>query len=160
MIRVLQNEGFPNLSTSTKIVNTDYSRNLVDIENYLKDFLTQLTLKINKVQTDLLTKDLITYEDKITRKTRVGGIIGGHHAKIFVFDRFFLKKLSAIHSVNEAYMYYLFHTRFPKLVDYLPKIYGLIYVRKGVAVTKEVVEETVKKGVSSKCDIRFFSFER
>jgi hypothetical protein len=131
------------------------------MEEYLENFMIALVKEISQKQTNLYNDpQLIKYDNKILKKTRVEGVIGGHHAQLFVFEKYFLKKHTQIHAMNEALMYYIFHNQFKKLTDYIPKIYGLIYISKGTKLTQEMLENMFQIGYSNKEDIVFFPFQK
>jgi hypothetical protein len=161
IVRTLQDEGYPNFSTSIKIIYWKLIKNILILEPKVVDLIEKFKTEINSIQTNLETEDLIDYENKIIKsKTRIPGVIGGHHQKLKIFKKFFLKKMGGNHALNEIYNYYLLQKFYPKISPFLTKCYGVIFVSKEFDFDEELFTEIIKSGKTNSKEALFYPMER
>ena len=161
IIRTLQDEGYPNHSTSIKIIYWKYVKNIVIIEPKVAHFIKRFVNQVNSLQTNLQTEDLIKYEDLIiTSKIRIPGVIGGHHNKLKIFKKYFIKKMGGNHVINEIFNYYLLNKLYPKVTPFLTKCYGVIFVSKEFEVNEAKMTQIIQSGKQSSKDFIFYPMSR
>lgn len=154
LLRVLLNQSFPNASSSLKITTMPYIKNTIILEPEMilniNEFLNRTT-DLSEIS-NLYQTPLKNYEFSIiSEKKRVEGILGGHRDNLRSFNKYFLKKLSGTHFMNEIFVYAMIQLKFPKLTKYTPKIYGMIIVMNLENLTQDIIEDLVenkKKKVS------------
>jgi hypothetical protein len=160
MIRTLADEGFPNVSSSIKIINKEYIKNIVILEPGLYNFTRDFQNKIIKLGLDLNVKTLISYENRINEIQRIKGVIGGHIYNIKIFDKYFVKHMAGKCLLNEMYLYYLIMKDFPDLGKFLVKCYGLIFAKDFSDINFDLIEDCLEKGRSSNSNIMFYPFDQ
>ena len=161
MIQTLQDEGYPNNSTSIKIISWKYIKNIIIIEPKVLDFIQKFQNEVNSVQTNLQTEDLIKYEETIlTSKKRIPGIVGGHHKKIKLFKKYFIKQMGGNHGINEIYNYYLIHKFFPKIIPFLAKCYGVIFISKELQINENRITKIIQSDKITSKDLIFYPMDR
>ena len=141
LVRVLQNEGFPNEHSSVKIVCMEYLKNIAILEQSFITKLENFKKKLIKIKPFLNKQSLLDYEfNIIKRKKRLNGIIGGHLSNIKVFPKYFVKRLCSHNVLNEAYIYYLAPKVYPKLASFMIKCYGIIFTKNFDEITNEKLD--------------------
>lgn len=160
-LRTLQGESYPNYSSSVKIIYQTFIQNIVILEPKLAEFICEFKTQVNQIQTNLETEDLIEYQNKIIKpKKRIPGVIGGHHIKIKVIKKYFLKKVGQNHGLNEVFGYFQLHRRFPKLVPFLSRCFGVLFVSPDFEFSPEVLDSIIPKGKVQFPQGSFYPLER
>lgn len=159
-IRVLLNQGFPNASSSLKIVTMAFIRNVSTLEPAMISRIDSFIEEYSK-QTDILQrKHLLDYEYCIIKeKKRTEGIIGGHRANLINLKKFFIKRLYGSNLMNEIFIYCMIPKVFPELKPFLVKCYGMILTKNSDLITDENVNQCVEEKTSTVTDLMFFPFE-
>lgn len=153
----LKNEGYPNSFSSLKLINIEYIRETLDIEPYFAEFVSSLVTQIRKFQKNIYSEKLVKMDKKNEKKMkRVKGIIGGHHDKLILFEKYFLKKLSSLHSLNEAYMYFVIHRDFPDLCPFLAKVFGIVFVPDDYTIQIEKLEDLILRDKSFEEELVYY----
>jgi hypothetical protein len=156
----LQNHGYPNRFSSIKVLNIENILKEINIEPFFAEYLNILLSQITQSQNNLFSNDIFDLKSELSAKFhRIKGVIGGHPERLMVFDKYFLKKLSSLHSLNEPFMYHLLHEHYPKLKPFLAKVFGVIFVPKEFALTKDLIEQMVSSGKSDIENVIYFGFK-
>lgn len=158
MLRTLADQGFPNVSSSIKIINKEYIKNIVILEPALYNFTKNFQNKIIDLGLDLNLNKLISYENRINEIRRIPGVIGGHVYNIKILDRYFIKHMAGKCLLNEIYLYYLIQKDFSDLRKFLVKCYGLIFTTDFSKINLEIIQSCLKNNKSLSSDIIFYPF--
>jgi hypothetical protein len=161
IIRTFQGEGYPNLSSSIKIINSEFIKNIINVEPNLTEFFMKFQNMVNSVQTDINTNELIEYQNKIfCLKKRIPGVIGGHLKNISLLKKYFLKKMASNHGINEIFNYNLVYKNYPKLKPFINKCFGVIFIKNDFPLTDESLEEMINSGLSTSEDALYYPMNK
>lgn len=160
-LRTLRNEGYPNASTSIKIISQGFLQNIVVLEPGLAQLLLGFKARVAKSQTALDTPALLDYQHKIFGdKLRIPGVIGGHLERLHVLNKFFLKRMGGYQGVNEIFNYFLLHRLFPKLVPAMVRCFGLLFVSPDFKISDASMDALVARGKTHSKAAVFYPLEK
>ena len=139
----------------------DFIKNIVILEPMIEQHFAKLKSKINDIQLNVDSEELIQYEYKILKeKKRVPGVIGGHHKNFNVLKKYFIKKMVHVQGLNEIYNYFLIQKQFPKLKSYTNKCYGVVFVPKDFEFNDDKMDKIINSEISEFKDVKYYSIKR
>ena len=157
MLSTLQNKGYPNTFSSVKIIHIEFIKNIVILEREIAEHIEKMVLEISQKQMDLNlnTSALLEYEHKIVKeKIRKSGVIGGHHKKLIIFKKYFMKKMIGNHGLNEFFIYYLIHRKFPALIGHMIKCFGIVLISEKFKLNEEIMDKMVNGTFNPEVNIK------
>lgn len=162
MTRALLGEGFPNKSSCIKICNPNYMVKNAVLEEGLYQKISMFIRQLDSVFNCLYTNELQEYDDKVQRKKvkKVDGVIGGHSENLYILGKYFIKKMSDNHFINELFNYYLIPKKFERMRKFTPRCFGAFFCRESEKITLELIENVMQGRVQNSKNFRFIPFDQ
>lgn len=126
MLRALCGQGFPNESSTSRFYNMKQTKNMFKISLEMHTNMRKVVRVWSKHWPVLNAEHLLKYDKYFINVLRNKvDIAGGQIERIFLKNDVFYKKMANEQLHNEVFVYLLLERRFPKLVEFIPKLLGL-----------------------------------
>ena len=128
MLRALCGQGFPNESSASRFYNIKQTKNMFKISLDMHTNMNRILAVWSRHWPVLNAERLLKYDKYfINVLLEKRDIAGGQIERIFLKNDVFYKKMANEQLHNEVFVYLLFARRFPKLLEFIPKLRGLAH---------------------------------